>query len=177
MTAPTAPLADSLVAWVGLYPGAGAGAARELEAGLVALGFRVERIASAAQVELDDGSATPALLEETATTPVVIAVPGGPGAVDAVRDVEFLWPLRRARRHVAHYLGTGSGVVPLAAAGVCRHRRVAAPEAIHERLAKAGFVTPDAAPLVVDGPLITAQGPDAVGLVLGRLAVELHPDR
>ncbi len=102
----------------------------------------------------------------------LLFVPGGPGAMERLEQPGWLaWLATAAPAHCL--VGSGEGVLLLAAAGLARGKRVAALAEWSEKLSADGAV-PDTAALVFADNLVTAAGPSAA-LELARRLGEWQP--
>ncbi|WP_051325698.1 DJ-1/PfpI family protein [Glycomyces tenuis] len=102
--------------------------------------------------------------------PDVVLVPGGPGALNAVRDEELLSWLREAHEHSHWTASVCVGSTLLAAAGLLTGRRATGHWAFRAGLAGFGAVPVDDR-VVVDGKVVTAAGVSAgIDMALALLA-------
>lgn len=88
----------------------------------------------------------------------LLLVPGGFGVVAAIEDAVFVAELRRLGRGARWVASVCTGSLALGAAGLLQGRRAACHWAWRDLLAAFPGVTPDAARVVRDGPVITGGG-------------------
>lgn len=117
-------------------------------------------VASEAGGELDLDGLVFARLPRLADVPVcdVLCIPGGFGTVDAIHDPAFLDQIRRLAGQSRFVTSVCTGSIILAAAGLLEGRRAACHWYWRDMLALFPGVTPDAARVVRDGPVITGGG-------------------